>query len=166
MGRLIERFCTAVDIVAGVLLGLCTILIVASTASRYLFSWAVPDAFDLSRLLIGACVMWGFASVAYRGGHIAVDLLWEVLSRRWKLALDLFAWVTMLFFTVLLAVMTYTRVTSAYASNESTFDLRLPVWPMLGLIWLGCAASVITLIFALSRVRAGTQSHGVEGQIE
>ena len=166
MKRLIERFCEAVDLVAGILLGLCTILIVISTAGRYLFSWAVPDAFDLSRLLIGACVMWGFASVAYRGGHIAVDLLWEALSRRWKVVLDVFAWATMLLFTVLLTVMTYHRVASAYASNEGTFDLRIPVWPMLGLIWLGCAASVITLVFAFFRVRSGSQTHDMEGPIE
>jgi hypothetical protein len=47
----------------------------------------------------------------------------------------------LLLFTVLLAWMLLGRVESAYASNESTFDLRLPVWPWLALIWLGVASS-------------------------
>ncbi|GGA63117.1 hypothetical protein GCM10011385_16150 [Nitratireductor aestuarii] len=159
MKNILERFCTSVELVAGILLGLCTLLIVASTAGRYLFSWAVPDAFDISRLLIGACIMWGFASVCYRGGQIAVDIVWEMLPRAGKIALDLFAWASLFFFTILLTAMTYTRVVSAFRSNESTFDLRIPVWPMLGLLWLGCAASVITLIFAFARVRAGRDIH-------
>jgi TRAP-type C4-dicarboxylate transport system, small permease component len=155
MRHVLEKFCTGVEIIAGVLLGLCTLLIVVSTAGRYLLSWPVPDAFDISRLLIGACIMWGFASVCYRGGQIAVDIVWELLPRRGKIVLDLFAWAMLFFFTVLLAYQTYFRVASAYRSNEGTFDLRIPVWPMLGLIWLGCAAAVITLLFAFSRVRAG-----------
>jgi len=155
MKRFLERFCTGVDMIAGILLGLCTLLVVASTAGRYLFAWAIPDAFDISRLLVGACIMWGFASICYRGGQIAVDIVWEMLPRTGRIVLDIIAWASLFFFTVLLTVMTYTRVISAYHSNESTFDLRIPVWPMLGLIWLGCAASVITLLFAFSRVRSG-----------
>jgi C4-dicarboxylate transporter DctQ subunit len=46
---------------------------------------------------------------------------------------------------VLLARMLLGRVESAFASNESTFDLRLPVWPWLAAIWLGVVASVFTI---------------------
>lgn len=166
MKRILEKFCTGVDIVAGILLGLCTLLVVFSTAGRYLFAWAVPDAFDFSRLLVGACIMWGFASVAYRGGQIAVDIVWEMLPRTGRIILDVFAWSSMFFFTVLLTIMTYKRVVSAYLSNESTFDLRIPVWPMLGLIWLGCAASVITLLFAFSRARSGGDDHSTQEPFE
>lgn len=166
MNRIIDRFCETVDMVAGFLLGLCTLLVVLSTAGRYLFSWAVPDAFDFSRLLIGACIMWGFAAVGFRGGHIAVDLLWEVVSERWRRIIDYFAWTSLLFFTVLLTVMGFTRLMSAYASNESTFDLRLPVWPMITLIWLGCAASIATTLFAISHLRRNAHSTDLESPIE
>ena len=75
----LERFCKVVEAVAGLLLLACTILIVASATGRYLFTWPIPDAFDISRLLIGACIMCGFASVGYRGGHIKVDLFAELM---------------------------------------------------------------------------------------
>lgn len=165
MGRLLERFCAIVDVIAAVLLGLCTILIVVSTASRYIFAWALPDAFDLSRLLIGACIMWGFASIGYRGGHIAVDLLWEVVSKRAQMIIDFIAWTMTFLFTALLAIMTYSRFTGAYRSNESTFDLMLPVWPVLGLIWLGCAVSVITVGFSISLLFKPARPHKIESQV-
>ncbi|MFB9951717.1 TRAP transporter small permease [Rhizobium puerariae] len=166
MNRYLERFSEAVDMIAGLLLGLCTILIVASTVGRYVFSWAIPDSFDLSRYLIGACMMWGFASLGFRGGHIAVDLLYEPLGPTGRRILDFIAWGALLIFTVLLAYMMFFRLTSAYNSNEATFDLRIPVWPLIGLIWLGCASAVVTTAvvpFARGRVEEPSplEGHGV-----
>jgi C4-dicarboxylate transporter, DctQ subunit len=164
MLRKIERFCELVEVVAGVLLGVVMVLTVASTAGRYLFAWPVPDAFDLSRLLIGACIMWGLASVGYRGGHIAVDLLYEIVGKRSRQMINVAAWLALLSFTVMLTVMLYHRVASAYASHEVTFDLKLPVWPLLLLIWIGCAVSVVTVALALFRrsdedVRSNIEGH-------
>lgn len=146
MNRVLQRLCDSVDTVAGVLLGLVTLLVVASTIARYAFAVAIPDAFDVSRYLIGACLMWGFASIGYRGGHIAVDVIFEMLSKRGRTVLNVIAWAFLLIFTMLMAYMMYFRLASAYASNETTFDLRLPAWPFITLIWLGCVASVFMII--------------------
>jgi TRAP-type C4-dicarboxylate transport system permease small subunit len=117
-----------------------------SAIGRYVFAAPIPDGFDIARLLLGVAILWGFACVGYRGSHIRVDLFAELLPatlRRW---LDIFAWLLLLGFTVLLAWKLFERVGSAYASNESTFDLRLPVWPFMLLIWLGVLASVVTIL--------------------
>lgn len=151
MLRKMERFCELVEVVAGVLLGAVMLLIVATTAGRYVFGRAISDAFDLSQLLIGACIMWGLASVGYRGGHITVDLLYEVVGERLRTVINLIAWFVLMSFTVMLTVMLYHRVASAFASHEATFDLRLSVWPFLLLIWIGCAVSVVTVALAVFR---------------
>jgi len=151
----LERFCQAVEVIAGILLGAVTLLIVVSTVGRYLLTWPVPDAFDVSRLMIGACIMWGFASVGYRGGHIKVDLFTEMLSPRLKRWADAFAWSMLLFFVLLLAWKMFVRTENAFRSNESTFDLRLAVWPLMGLIWAGAAASVVTVFVRLYLVVTG-----------
>ncbi|WP_117192429.1 TRAP transporter small permease [Rhizobium terrae] len=148
MNRYLERFSDIVDLVAGVLLGLCTLLIVASTIGRYVFAWPIPDSFDISRYLIGACLMWGFASLGYRGGHIVVDLLYEPLGPTGRRILNFISWALLLAFTIMLAYMMFFRLTSAYRSNEATFDLRIEVWPLIGLIWLGCASAVVTTAVA------------------
>lgn len=151
MQRTIERFCALIEVVASILLGAVMMLIVASTAGRYLFSYAIPDSFDLSRLLIGACIMWGLASIGYRGGHIAVDLFHEMAGPRMKRVIDAVAWLSVFGFMAMLTWMLWYRVTSAYASNETTFDLRVPVWPLLALIWVGCAAALVTVALSIFR---------------
>jgi C4-dicarboxylate transporter, DctQ subunit len=145
LGRIIEAFCNAVDRVAGLLIAVVTLLVVASAFGRYFLASPIPDAFDLSRLLLGACIMWGFAAVGYRGGHISVDMVVEFLPPRARKWIEVFAWTVLLVFVGLLVWKMYGRVHSAWRSGEATFDLRLPVWPIMGVIWLGAVASLGTV---------------------
>lgn len=41
----------------------------------------------------------------------------------------------LLVFTIALVVMMFVRLKGAYVSGEATFDLRLPLWPFMALIW-------------------------------
>lgn len=155
MIRALERFCQIVEVLAGLLLGFSTILVCASAAGRYLFSWPIPDAFDISRLMIGACIMWGFASIGYRGGHIKVDLFAEMMSPKVRRIIDVFAWATLLFFVILLTWKMFDRVESAMRSNEATFDLRISVWPLMSIIWAGTAATIMTVVMRLYLIATG-----------
>lgn len=154
----LERISHGIEIVAGVIMGLVTLLVVASAVGRYLFAYPLPDAFDMSRLLLGAAIMWGFASVGYRGSHIKVDIVAEHLPPRTRRWVDTFAWTVLLLFTVLLAWKLFGRVSSAAVSNESTMDLRLPAWPMMGLIWLGVAVSLPAILARLILIVTGQGS--------
>ena len=160
--RFLERFTLGIEKIAGVLLGIVTLLIVVSAIGRYVFALPVPDAFDMSRFLIGAAVMWGFASVGYRGSHIKVDLFAEMMPSRVRRIVDLFAWTVLFIFTVLLAWKMWDRVMSAFASGEATFDLRLPAWPMLALITAGVVVSIATIaarMILIGAGRGGLDSH-------
>lgn len=156
--RILERIAHGIEIVAGLIMGLVTVLVVASALGRYLFAYPLPDAFDMSRLLLGAAIMWGFASVGYRGSHIKVDLLAEQLPKTPRRWIDAFAWSVLLIFTLLLAWKMFGRVSSAAVSNESTMDLRLPAWPMMGLIWLGVAVSIPAILARLILIVSGRGS--------
>jgi C4-dicarboxylate transporter, DctQ subunit len=146
LARRLDRLSTLVEKIAGLCLAAITVLVFASAIGRYAFATPIPDAFDVARLMMGVAMLWGFASVGYRGAHIQVDLVAELLPERVRPWLDVVAQLTLLLFTVLLAWMLLGRVESAFASNESTFDLRLPVWPWLAAIWLGVVASVFTIV--------------------
>lgn len=158
MTRFLDLFCRGVEWVAAILLGAVTALVVASTLGRYLFAWPVPDSFDISRLILGACLAWGFAVIGLRGGHIQVDVVAEAVGPRMRRAIDALAWATLLLFAVLLTWKIFGRVMSAQASGETTFDLRLPLWPFLGLIWAGLAASCLTIGVKLLRILAGVDT--------
>ena len=153
--RVLERFTLGIEKVAGILLGAVTLLIVVSALGRYVFALPVPDAFDVSRYLIGAAIMWGFASVGYRGSHIKVDLFVEMMPARWRRICDLFAWIVLGAFTILLFWKMSGRVTSAYFSGEATFDLRLPAWPMLALIAAGVGVSIVTIAARILLIAQG-----------
>jgi TRAP-type C4-dicarboxylate transport system permease small subunit len=166
--RTLERLCRGIEVVAGLLLGACTILIVVSAVGRYLLASPVPDSFDISRLLLGACIMWGFASVGYRGGHITVDIFVEMMPDRMRRWIEFLAWAVLLLFVVLLTWKMFDRLESAMRSNESTFDLRLPVWPLMALIWVGTAVSILTVTvrlfgIAIGRVDPASELHGGSG---
>jgi TRAP-type C4-dicarboxylate transport system permease small subunit len=158
MGRLqtiLERAALAIEKVAGLLMGGITVLVVASAVSRYLFAYPLPDAFDLSRLLLGAAIMWGFASVGFRGSHIKVDLFAEAVPGRVRRWIDTFAWSVLLLFTCLLAWKMFDRVASAGRSGEATMDMRIAAWPFLGLIWAGVAVSIVAVFARLVLVASG-----------
>lgn len=156
--RNLERFSKGVDVIAGICLGVVTLLVFVSAIGRYLFSFPIPDSFDLSRLLLGVAVMWGLASIGFRGGHIAVDILAQVVPARVGRLMEAFGWAVLLVFTIALAYKLFERVDSAYNSYESTFDLRWPVWPWLALAWAGVVVSIFTVAARLLYLLTGADS--------
>jgi len=152
---ILEGFSLRIEKVAGLMMAVITLLVVASAVGRYLFAYPLPDAFDLSRLLLGVAIMWGFASVGFRGSHIKVDLVAEMLPRRARRWIDAFAWTMLLGFTCLLAWKMLERVLSAQRSGESTMDLRLEAWPFMLLLWAGVAVSILTILARLVIILAG-----------
>lgn len=137
----------AIERIAGILLGFATLLIVASAIGRYGFARPLPDAFDLSRLILGVAIAWGLASLGYHGTHIKVDLLAHALPALLRRALNAFAWSVLLIFTALLAWKIAERVFDAYSGGDVTMDLRLPHWPFFAVIWFGIAAALFTTAY-------------------
>lgn len=139
-------------------MALITTLVVISAVSRYLFAFPIPDAFDLSRLLLGAAIMWGFASVGFRGSHIKVDIVAEILPAKMRRWVDTFAWTILLIFTCLLTWKMLGRVLSASRSGEATMDLRIPAWWIMALTLAGVAVSIVTVLARLILVATGRGS--------
>lgn len=151
-----DRLIAGAERVAGGFLAFVTALTFVSVVLRYLFSWSIPDAYDLSRNFLGILIFWGIAVTSYRGDHITVDLLWGALPRRGRYGLDLLG---TLFSLVCLAGFSWAmaaKVLDTRATGEATYDLRLPVWPFYTVAWIGIAASVLLLLVRLVRqLRAG-----------
>ena len=158
--NILERVVIAIEVVAGIMLAVVTLIVVISAVSRYLFAYPLPDAFDISRFLLGAAIMWGFASVGYRGSHIKVDIIAELTSGRLRRLIDCFAWFVLLIFTALLAWKMFDRVLSAARSGEATMDMRIPAWPFLTLIWAGVAVAILATIARLLVIVTGRGTLG------
>ncbi|MFD2855987.1 hypothetical protein ACFSZS_16095 [Seohaeicola zhoushanensis] len=53
-----------IERIAGIMLGVVTVLIVISAIGRYIFASPVPDTFDVSRLALGVAIAWGWRASA------------------------------------------------------------------------------------------------------
>ncbi|OWU78206.1 TRAP transporter small permease [Phaeobacter sp. 22II1-1F12B] len=148
-GRSLSGAILIIERIAGIVLGLVTVLIVASSIGRYLFASPIADTFDVSRLVLGVAIAWGLASLGYHGTHIKVDLLAHSLPRKLRNALNFFAWSVLLGFTLLLVWKIWERVQAAMSGGDATMELRLAHWPFFLGIWLGILAAVFTTAIRL-----------------
>lgn len=156
------RTINLVEQVAAILLGLVTVLIFVSVIGRYVFARPIPDSFDLSRLVLAVAVIWGFASIGFRGSHIKVDLLAQAMPPHVRKWFDVIAWTVLFIFTAGLLWKISGRVMSQWPRGETTMDLRLPHWPFLVAIVIGLAMALLTTAARLWRVIAlneGLESH-------
>jgi TRAP-type C4-dicarboxylate transport system permease small subunit len=151
-----DRVINGVERFAGGLLAFVTALAFISVALRYLFSWPIPDSYDLSRNLLGILIFWGIAASGYRGEHITVDLIWSALPPTARRRLDIFATMLTLFAMTGLALALALKVLDLHASGEATYDLALPIWPFALFTWAGSVAAVVLLLARLVRQIAGT----------
>ena len=148
----VDRFIDAIEVTAAGFLAIVTLLTFVSVILRYFFSWAVPDSYDFTRLLLGILIFWGMAVASYRGDHITVDLLWSAVPPWARRAMDVFAAVV-----ILIAMATFTwmfaqKVIGTRADHVGTFDLRQPVWIYYLIAWVGLAASVLLLMLRTVRL--------------
>src|SRR5436305_12723026 len=70
-----DRFIDTIEWIAAGFVGIVALNIFISVILRNTLNYAIPDSFDIGRMLLGILIFWGIAATSYRGGHITVDLL-------------------------------------------------------------------------------------------
>jgi len=146
---MLSRFLSAIDVIAGLLLGSVVAITFIEATLRYLFNKQVPDAYSLSGYAQGVAIFWGIASATYAGRHINVDVLWSVCSPKNRLRIDVFASVVTGLFLFVTAYMLYLKVLRSRASYEVTNELQVEVW-----LFLAAAAAGIVFAAIVAFVRA------------
>jgi len=145
MRKPVDRFIDGIEMTAAGFLAAVTALTFVSVFLRYLFSWSIPDSYDISCLLLGILIFWGMAVASYRGEHISVDLVWTMCPPRARRVMDIFANLLTLGSMVLFTVMMWTKVLSTREDNVQTFDTHMPIWIYYLVAWIGLAATVLLL---------------------
>lgn len=148
----VERFIALIETTAAGFLAVVAALTFVSVILRYFFAWAIPDSYDLTRLLLGILIFWGIAVASYRGDHISVDLLWGVMPPWAKRATDTFASLVTLVGLTAFTWMFALKVIGTRADNVATFDLREPVWIYYFVAWIGLASAVALLVLRTLRL--------------
>jgi TRAP-type C4-dicarboxylate transport system permease small subunit len=148
----VDRFIDLIEVTAAGFLAIVTLLTFVSVFLRYFFAWAIPDAYDFTRLLLGILIFWGMAVASYRGDHITVDLLWSAAPRLAQRAMDVFSALVTLVAMTAFTWMFAEKVLNTRLDHVGTFDMRQPVWIYYLVAWIGLAAAVLLLVLRTLRL--------------
>ena len=92
-----DRFIDTIEWIAAGFVGLVALDVFLSVLLRNTLNYAIPDSFDIGRMLLGILIFWGIAATSYRGTHITVDLIWANVGQRYQRWIDVFATLVLLF---------------------------------------------------------------------
>ena len=79
-----DRFIDTIEWIAAGFVGIVAANIFLAVILRNTFNYAIPDSFDIGRMLLGILIFWGIAATSYRGGHITVDLIWANVGPKYQ----------------------------------------------------------------------------------
>lgn len=153
-----DRVVYLVERIAACFLGIVVLLTVSTIVLRAFFGWQIPDWYQFACIAQAVAIFWGLAPATYSNNHILVDILWEALGARGRLALDVFAAVVSVGFLAVLAWMLAGKVDTAFSMHDVTTDLRLPTWPFYLVATLGIFMAAALGLLRLVRLLAGRDS--------
>ena len=140
-----DRFIDTIEWIAAGFVGIVAANIFISVLLRNLFSYSIPDSFDIGRLLLGILIFWGIAATSYRGTHITVDLIWGNVGPKYQRMIDVFATLVLLFVVSVQTWTLFDKVRGTYSDNVTTFDMHMPTWPFFAVAWAGDVSAVLLI---------------------
>ena len=140
-----DRFIDTIEWIAAGFVGIVAANIFIAVLLRNLFNYAIPDSFDIGRMLLGILIFWGIAATSYRGGHITVDLVWANVGPRYQRMIDVFATLVLLFVVSVQTWTLFDKVRGTYNDNVLTFDMHMPTWPFFAVAWAGDVSAVLLI---------------------
>lgn len=169
MVRAIERTETAFNGLAVSLTCIITLVVCADVFWRVVFNAPIRWAIDLSESLMLGIVFLSLSYTQAKKEHVGVGVLWDRMSPRVQVWLNLVAWLLSL---AVFAIVTWQAADIAYGSaliREHKFGLvAFPIWPAKILIPLGsgllCARLVVDVSRELRRLLRLTHDTGVGGK--
>lgn len=155
MAQQMERIARWLHLLAGASLVAIAFMTAANILGRRFFSSPISGSIELTEMGMVIVVFLGFAFAELRDDHITIDLLYERLSPRGQLILEIFGQVIALILFVVIARYVYTYAGRLTDSGQRTGILGLPIAPfayvaIVGLIaFVGAIFTKIVLLFAV-----------------
>ena len=147
-----DRFIDTIEWIAAGFVGLVAANIFVAVLLRNLFSYSIPDSFDIGRLMLGILIFWGIAATSYRGTHITVDLVWANVGPKYQRIIDVFATLVLLFVVTVQTWTLFDKVRGTYNDHVTTFDMHMPTWPFFAIAWIGDVSAVLLIAIRTYRL--------------
>jgi TRAP-type C4-dicarboxylate transport system permease small subunit len=147
-----DRFIDTIEWIAAGFVGLVAANIFLAVILRNTLNYAIPDSFDIGRMLLGILIFWGIAATSYRGGHITVDLIWANVGPKYQRMIDVFATLVLLFVVTVQTYTLFDKVRGTYNDNVLTFEMHMPTWPFFAVAWAGDVSAVLLIAIRTYRL--------------
>jgi TRAP-type C4-dicarboxylate transport system permease small subunit len=147
-----DRFIDTIEWIAAGFVGIVALDVFVSVLLRNTLNYAIPDSFDIGRMLLGILIFWGIAATSYRGTHITVDLVWANVGPRYQRWIDVFATLVLLFVVTVQTYTLFDKVRVTYNDNVLTFDTHMPTWPFFAVAWAGDISAVLLIAIRTYRL--------------
>jgi TRAP-type C4-dicarboxylate transport system permease small subunit len=146
-----ERISRVGAIVGGAMLLIASIVICIDITTRYLFSWTVGGADELSGYALAISSAWGLSAAVLTRSHIRIDTVYVRVRSRLRAVLDLASLATFVFFFALITYYAWGVLKQSWTSDShSLSEIQMPLIFPQGLWVLGLAFFVFVsaLLFA------------------
>jgi len=147
-----DRFIDTIEWIAAGFVGIVAANIFLAVLLRNMLNYAIPDSFDIGRMLLGILIFWGIAATSYRGTHITVDLIWANVGPKYQRMVDVFATLVLLFVVSVQTWTLFDKVHGTYNDNVTTFDMHMPTWPFFAVAWAGDVSAVLLIAIRTYRL--------------
>jgi TRAP-type C4-dicarboxylate transport system permease small subunit len=138
-------------IAGGAMLLIASIVICIDITARYLFSWTVGGADELSGYALAISSAWGLSAAVLTRSHIRIDTVYVRVRSRLRAVLDLASLATFVFFFALITYYAWGVLKQSWTSDShSLSEIQMPLIFPQGLWVLGLAFFVFVsaLLFA------------------
>src|SRR5258708_10129106 len=124
-----DRFIDTIEWIAAGFVGIVALNIFISVILRNTLNYAIPDSFDIGRMLLGILIFWGIASTSYPGRHITVDLIWANVGPKYQRWIDVFATLVLLFVVTAQAWALFDKRDGTCNDHVLPLQLHIPTLP-------------------------------------
>ena len=127
-------------------------LTTADVVGRYIFNAPILGVFEVTEFMVLIVVFSFIGRTQSLQGHISVDLFVMHLPRRIQASIDLFTHTLCLLLMILITWMGVERAFEMMEAGENSLNLRIPDYPFVFFLVLGCAVMCIEYIRDLIRL--------------
>jgi TRAP-type C4-dicarboxylate transport system permease small subunit len=138
-------------VIGGAMLLIASILICIDITTRYLFTWTLGGADEISGYALAISSAWGFSAAILTRSHIRIDTVYVRVRPRLRAVLDLLSLATFVFFFALITWYAWGVLKQSWVSDShSLSEIQMPLIVPQGLWVLGLAffVAVSALLFA------------------
>jgi len=142
--------------IASVLIFLIVFSMLYEVISRYVFHAPTTWGMELATLLFGPYFLLGGAYLLHMRGHVSLDLLQKKLSAKNQRLLDLFSYVIIIVFSIIMFSYSFSPAIQAWEYKETSFSAwNPPIWPIkfaipisVVLLGLQSVAEMLTVLYS------------------